>query len=49
MEFGIISIMSLKNLIEEYPKTAMSIFIGMEGSVWLHLIKDKDPLPIKWQ
>ncbi|ABX09745.1 metal-binding protein [Prochlorococcus marinus] len=44
--------LSTENLIKsiyQYPKSALAIFLGIEGSAWLHLIQDKDPLPIKWK
>ncbi len=27
----------------------LSIIIGIEGSAWLHLLQDGDPLPIEWK
>ena len=30
------------------PRELISIFIGLEASSWLHIIKDKDPLPSEW-
>ena len=46
---SILSIENLKQLIEENPKPAIAILLGLEGSAWLHLIKDGDPLPIEWK
>ncbi len=30
------------------PKEYLPIMIGLEASVWLHLIQDGDPLPSEW-
>ncbi len=35
--------------IKIYPEVTLAIILGLEGSVWLHLIKDGDPLPREWQ
>ncbi len=43
----IISLERILKLIEDYREETISILLGIEGSLWLHLIKDKDPLPIK--
>ena len=40
-----ISINRIRNLIEKYPKQFLAILLGAEGSAWLHLILDGDPLP----
>ncbi len=31
--------------ITKYPDYSLPIIIGLEGSAWLHLLKDGDPLP----
>ena len=38
----------IKDLIQQHPKKVLAAFLGLEGSVWLHLIKDGDPMPTKW-
>jgi uncharacterized metal-binding protein len=30
------------------PDQLIAVAVGLEGSVWLHLIQDGDPLPIEW-
>ena len=30
------------------PDQAIAVAVGLEGSVWLHLIQDGDPLPTEW-
>ncbi len=35
----------LRKLIEFYPKPMLASLIGIEASVWLHLIQDGDPIP----
>ena len=49
IEFSLISIINLRNLIEKYPQQIIAIIVGIETSVWLHLIQDGDPLPNEWR
>ena len=35
----------LVSALRHHPRTLISILVGLEGSVWLHLILDGDPLP----
>jgi uncharacterized metal-binding protein len=30
------------------PQQAVAMLVGLEASVWLHLILDGDPLPVEW-
>jgi uncharacterized metal-binding protein len=30
------------------PDQLIAVAVGLEGSVWLHLIQDGDPLPTEW-
>ena len=39
----------LKKHLQEQPKQIIAVILGLEGSVWLHLIKDCDPLPSEWK
>ena len=39
---------SLERLITQHPVELLSLVIGIEGSVWLHLILDGDPWPQEW-
>ena len=32
----------------QHPRTLIGILLGLEGSVWLHLILDGDPLPAEF-
>ena len=38
----------IEQLIKTFPETILVIIIGLEGSVWIHLIQDWDPIPKKW-
>ena len=40
-----IAFQELRKLINIYPKQTLAFLIGIEGSVWLHLIQDGDPIP----
>ena len=31
------------------PPLVLSMALGLETSVWLHLLMDGDPLPVEWQ
>jgi uncharacterized metal-binding protein len=35
----------LVTTLKQHPKPLISVLVGLEGSVWLHLILDGDPLP----
>ena len=39
---------SLERLITQHPNKLLSLVIGIEASVWLHLILDGDPWPREW-
>ena len=30
------------------PRMVLSVALGLEASVWLHLLMDGDPLPVEW-
>ena len=49
IELEYISINRMRTLIELYPKQFLAMLFGAEGSAWLHLLQDGDPLPIKWK
>ena len=34
--------------LERHPESALAGLLGLEASVWLHLILDGDPLPAEW-
>ncbi|MDP6193516.1 MAG: metal-binding protein [Prochlorococcus sp.] len=36
-------------LLKREPQAAWALLLGLEASVWLHLIQDGDPLPVEWQ
>jgi uncharacterized metal-binding protein len=39
---------ALANSVSTQPQMVLVALIGLEGSVWLHLILDGDPLPAEW-
>ena len=39
---------SLKTNALARPRMVLSIALGLEASVWLHLLMDGDPLPVEW-
>ena len=39
---------NLQNTLQEYPQQATAMLLGLEASVWLHLIQDGDPWPAEW-
>ncbi len=43
-----ISIEKIFDLINSYPQQTLAIMLGLEGSAWLHLIQDRDPMPAEW-
>ena len=45
IELEYISINRMRTLIELYPKQFLAMLFGAEGSAWLHLLLDGDPLP----
>ena len=34
--------------LQTQPQQVLAMVLGLEGSVWLHLILDGDPLPVEW-
>lgn len=34
--------------LREHPRPLLAVLLGLETSVWLHLILDGDPLPAEW-
>jgi len=34
--------------LQTQPQQVLAVVLGLEGSVWLHLILDGDPLPVEW-
>ena len=38
----------LQNTLQQYPLQATAMLLGLEASVWLHLIQDGDPWPAEW-
>ena len=39
---------NLQNTLQQYPLQATAMLLGLEASVWLHLIQDGDPWPAEW-
>ena len=39
---------NLQNTLRQYPQQAATMLLGLEASVWLHLIQDGDPWPAEW-
>ena len=39
---------SLKTNALARPRIVLSVALGLEASVWLHLLMDGDPLPVEW-
>ena len=39
---------NLQNTLQQYPQQAVAMLLGLEASVWLHLIQDGDPWPAEW-
>ena len=39
---------ALQWTLQNYPQQAAALLLGLETSVWLHLIQDGDPLPAEW-
>ena len=39
---------NLQNTLQQYPQQAATMLLGLEASVWLHLIQDGDPWPAEW-
>ena len=39
---------SLKTNALARPQMVLSVALGLEASVWLHLLMDGDPLPVEW-
>ena len=38
----------INETIKQHPKETLAIFLGLEGSAWLHLLQDGDPIPRGW-
>ena len=38
----------LHHWLQTQPQQVLAVVLGLEGSVWLHLILDGDPLPVEW-
>ena len=39
---------TIQTWMEQQPRQVLALLIGLEASVWLHLIQDGDPLPKEW-
>ena len=39
---------NLQTTLQQYPQQATAMLLGLEASVWLHLIQDGDPWPAEW-
>ena len=39
---------ALQWAIRNHPQQGAALLLGLEASVWLHLIQDGDPLPAEW-
>ena len=39
---------NLQNSLQQCPQQATAMLLGLEASVWLHLIQDGDPWPAEW-
>ena len=39
----------LLDLLQNHPQAVLSLLLGLEASVWLHLIQDGDPMPPGWR
>lgn len=39
---------SVTRWLEAEPKQVVAMLVGLEASVWLHLILDGDPWPVEW-
>ena len=39
---------NLMQLCREHPRPLLAAALGLEASVWLHLLLDGDPLPVEW-
>ena len=39
---------NLQNTLQQHPLQATAMLLGLEASVWLHLIQDGDPWPAEW-
>jgi len=44
----ILVLTNLQNTLQQYPLQATAMLLGLEASVWLHLIQDGDPWPAEW-
>ena len=39
---------TVQQLVQQHPGSVMAAVLGLEASVWLHLLLDGDPLPMEW-
>ena len=39
---------TLFQLVQHHPRPMLATALGLEASVWLHLLMDGDPLPVEW-
>lgn len=39
----------IKEQLKQHPKKIFALILGLEASVWLHLLQDGDPMPMEWQ
>ncbi|HJN36221.1 MAG: metal-binding protein [Prochlorococcus sp.] len=40
---------AIQDLLQAQPQAILSLLLGLEASVWLHLIQDGDPMPHEWR
>ena len=38
----------LETTIQSHPAQTAALLLGLEASVWLHLLQDGDPWPAEW-
>jgi hypothetical protein len=39
---------ALQWILQTHPQHTAALLLGLEASVWLHLIQDGDPWPAEW-
>jgi len=39
---------ALQWAVQNHPQQSAALLLGLEASVWLHLIQDGDPWPTEW-
>ena len=42
------SVTALQWALQNHPQQTAALLLGLEASVWLHLIQDGDPWPTEW-